>query len=342
MDDAVAPERTTVVTLAQMAGVAPSTVSRALKGDPRISDKTRRRIAALATEHGYMANAMARTLSSGRSGLVGLVLGTIDNPFYAELMQEAVSQCAPRGIRLMLLHAGGGPIEDRTAEALLQYKVDGCLISSAELSSRAAQICAGHGVPVVMVNRVPRLHASAVTCDNRSGAEQLAALLLAAGHVKFAIVKGGDESSNSVERERAFTEYVSANGGEVVLRVGGGSSYDGGFAAGRMFAEMPVRRRPDAIFAVADIMAMGVVDALRIAEVAVPRDISVVGFDGIAPAGRPIYGITTVAQPLRAMVGRGLDLLTARIGTPNLPDEMVALRGDLILRCTARVAGQSV
>jgi sugar/nucleoside kinase (ribokinase family) len=90
-----------------------------------------------------------------------------------------------------------------------------------------------------MINRVPRLHASAVTCDNRSGAEQLAALLLAAGHVKFAIVKGGDESSNSVERERAFTEYVSANGGEVVLRVGGGSSYDCGFAAGRMFAEMP-------------------------------------------------------------------------------------------------------
>jgi len=194
---------------------------------------------------------MARTLSSGRSGLVGLVLGTIDNPFYAELMQEAVSQCAPRGIRLMLLHA------------------------------------------------------SAVTCDNRSGAEQLAALLLAAGHLNFAIVKGGDESSNSVERERAFTEYVSANGGKVVLRVGGGSSYDGGFAAGRIFAEMPVRRRPDAIFAVADIMAMGVVDALRIAEVAVPRDISVVGFDGIAPAARPIYGITTVAQPLRAMVGRG-------------------------------------
>lgn len=337
LDEDLPPERATVVTLALQAGVAPSTVSRALKGDPRISGETRQRIVALAKSQGYLPNVLARTLSSGRSGLVGLVLGPIENPFYVHLMQEAVTQSLARGIRLMLLHAGSGPIEDRTAEALLQYKVDGCLISSAELSSHAAQICAAHSVPVVMVNRVPRLHASAVTCDNRHGAETLAALLLEAGHSTFAIVKGGAESSNSIERERSFAEYVSDRGGRVVLRVAGGTTYEGGFAAGRMFAEMPAAARPHAVFAVADIMAMGVMDALRIAGIEVPRQISVIGFDGIAAAGRPVYGITTVAQPLQAMVSRGLDLLTARIGSANLPDEMVTLRGDLILRCSARL-----
>jgi DNA-binding LacI/PurR family transcriptional regulator len=338
LDDEPAPERATVVTLAHLAGVAPSTVSRALKGDPRISGKTRQRIAALATAQGYMPNVLARTLSSGRSGLVGLVLGSIENPFYADLMQQAVTQSIERGVRLLLLHAGSGPIEDRTAEALLQYKVDGCLISSAELSSHAAQICAAHSVPVVMVNRVPRVHASAVTCDNRHGAETLASLLLGAGHTSFAIVKGGAESSNSIERERSFAEYVADHGGEVVLRVAGGTTYEGGFAAGRMFAEMPAADRPHAVFAVADIMAMGVMDALRIAGIDVPGHISVTGFDGIAAAGWPVYGITTVAQPLQAMVSRGLDLLTARIGNANSPDEMVTLRGELILRRSARVA----
>jgi DNA-binding LacI/PurR family transcriptional regulator len=338
MDGDIGLERATVVTLARIAGVAASTVSRALKGDPRISQKTRRRITELARTHGYFPNVLARTLSSGRSGLVGLVLGPTENPFYAALMEEAVAEAAKRGVRLLLLHAGGGPIEDRTAEALLQYKVDGCLISSAELSSRAAQVCAAHGVPVVMVNRVPRLHASAVACDNRQGAEDLASFLLDRGHATFAIVKGNAETSTSLERERGFADRVTERGGEVVVRVSGLSTYDGGFAAGRMFAEMPPARRPEAVFAVADVMAMGVIDALRIAGIDVPRDISVVGFDGIADAARPVYAITTVMQPLRAMIGRGLDMLTARIGDATIPDEVVTLRGELVVRRSARLA----
>ena len=203
-------ERETVVTLARLAGVAASTVSRALKGDPRISPATRRRIAALAVERGYTPNALARTLSSGRSGLIGLVLGPIENPFYSELMQEAVSQAADRGLRLLLLHVGAGAMEDRTAQALLQYQVDGCLITSAELSSHAARICAAHNVPVVMVNRVPRLHASAIACDNFQGGQDMADFLLAGGHRRFAIIRGNPDSSTSIERERGFAERLTA------------------------------------------------------------------------------------------------------------------------------------
>jgi DNA-binding LacI/PurR family transcriptional regulator len=333
-------ERETVISLARLAGVAASTVSRALKGDPRISNATRQRIAALAADRGYTPNALARTLSSGRSGLLGLVLGPVANPFYAELMQEAVSQAAARGQRLLLLHAGAGPMEDRTAQALLQYKVDGCLITSAELSSHAARSCAAHNVPVVMVNRVPKLHASAIACDNYQGGQDLAAFLLAGDHRTFAIIRGNPDSSTSIERERGFAERLAAWDIDPPLRINGDSTYDGGFAAGRMFAEMPAGRRPDAIFAVADIMAMGVLDAFRIAGIRAPEDISVVAFDGIAAAARAIYRLTTVIQPLAAMVGRGLDLLTARIGNATLPDEVVLLRGELVIRHTARRPGQ--
>ena len=329
-------ERETVVTLARLAGVAASTVSRALKDDPRISPATRRRIAALATERGYTPNALARTLSSGRSGLIGLVLGPIENPFYAELMQEAVSQAADRGLRLLLLHVGAGAMEDRTAQALLQYQVDGCLITSAELSSHAARICAAHNVPVVMVNRVPRLHASAIACDNYQGGQEMADFLLNGGHRRFAIIRGNPDSSTSIERERGFAERLAERDIDAPLRVNGGSNYDGGFAAGRMFAEMPEDRRPDAVFAVADIMAMGVIDAFRIAGTRVPDDVSVAGFDGITQAARPGYRVTTVAQPLASMVARGFDLLTARIGNSTLPDEVVLLRGQLIVRQSAR------
>ena len=331
-------ERVTVITLARRAGVAASTVSRALKGDPRISLETRRRVDALATAAGYMPSAVARARSGWHSGLIGLVLGSAGNPFYAELMHEAVSQAADRGLRLLLLHAGTGGIEDRTAEALLHYQVDGCIISSAELSSRAAVICADHKVPVVMINRVPRLHASAVACDNTGGGQMLATLLLEAGHRRFAIVKGNAATSTSLDRERGFAACVEAAGGDAGLRINGLAPYQGGFAAGRVFAEMPADRRPDAIFAVADIMAMGVLDALRIGGLRVPDDISVVGFDGIEPGAWPPYGLTTVRQPLEAMIGRGLDLLAARLGDSALPDEVVSLRGNLVIRRSARVA----
>jgi DNA-binding LacI/PurR family transcriptional regulator len=175
-----------------------------------------------------------------------------------------------------------------------------------------------------MVNRVPRLHASAVACDNRQGAGDLASFLMDRGHATFAIVKGNAETSTSLDRERGFADRVAERGGEILMRISGFSTYHGGFAAGRMFAEMPPERRPEAVFAVADVMAMGVMDALR--------------FDGIADAARPIYAITTVMQPLRAMIGRGLDMLTARIGDATLPDEVVTLRGELVVRRSARLA----
>jgi DNA-binding LacI/PurR family transcriptional regulator len=318
--------------------VSASTVSRALKNDPRISAATRRRIALLAEEAGYTPDAVARTLSGGRSGLIGLVLGEVHNPFYPELLQEAVAQAAERGLRLLLLHVGAGPIEDRTAEALLQYRVDGALITSAELSSRAAEICTANGVPVVMVNRVPRLHASAVSCDNAEGGRQLAGFLLRAGHRRFAIVRGKSGTSTSAERERGFMEVVSREGMDIVARFEGGSAYEGGFAAGERLAASAVRDRPDAVFAINDVMAMGVIDASRLADLRVPADISVVGFDDIAAAARPPYRLTTVAQPLQAMVRRGFDLLMGRMADSSVGDESILLRGRLVIRDSARSA----
>ena len=321
-----------MATLSLAAGVSASTVSRALQGDARISKATRNRIARLALDVGYMPNAVARTLSSGRSGLLGLVLGPRSNPFYAMLLEEAVTQSAARGLRFLILHAGPGPIEDRTTEALLQYQLDGCLITSADMSSRAAEICAANGVPVVMLNRVPRQHASAVSCDNVEGGSRMATHLLERGLRRAALIHTGGASSNGIDRERGFAGAFVVGGGQVVARFDGRSIYEGGHEAGRAMAAIPAPDRPDCVFAVSDILAMGAMDALRQAGLGVPRDIAVAGFDDIPEAARAAYGITSFAQPLAAMMGRGLDLLMARIADPSLHDEAITLRGALIIR----------
>ena len=192
-----------------------------------------------------------------------------------------------------------------------------------------------------MVNRVPKHHGSAVTCDNFGGGQVLAAELLGAGHRTFAVIRGVTTASTSQERERGFAGWVAEHGAETALYLEGTSTYEGGFDAGRTIAQMPAKRRPAAVFAVADIMAMGVMDGVRSAGLHVPQDISVVGFDGIAAGGWPSYGLTTVRQPIRAMIGRGLDLLAARLADGAVPDEVVSLRGKLIVRQSARLAGRA-
>jgi DNA-binding LacI/PurR family transcriptional regulator len=334
-------DRVTVITIARRAGVASSTVSRALNGDPRISTATRQRIAAIAMELGYMPDALARTLSGGRSGLIGLVLGPVENPFYVALLQEVVLQAAAQGLRLLILHLGAGSVEEETMRALMQYRVDGCLVTSAELSSQIADMCSQRGVPVVMLNRVTRLRASSVSCDNLGGAAEVARLLIEEGHRRFALVGTDTVSSTALEREQGFVHTVVAAGLPCVRFSGGTSSWMGGFVAGERIAALPAAERPHAVFAVSDIMALGVMDALRRHGLRVPEDVSVTGFDDIAEGARPTYALTTMSQPLVPMVRRGLELLLARMQEPSLPDEVTLLRGTLTLRASTQARAGS-
>jgi len=327
--------RPTVTTISRRAGVAASTVSRALKGDPRIAKKTRAEILEIAKEVGYMPYASARAMVTGQSGLIGFVTGGTDNPFYSEMLEVLVSRAGRRRRRVMVLHAGTEPLEESTVETLVQYQMDGCIITSAELSSRAADICHRFRVPVVMMNRVPLIHSSAVSCNNYGGSELLIELLLAAGHKKIAIVGGTQNTSTSLDRQRGAADALARRGLEPVVQVDGQSNYMGGLKATALI--IAESHRPDAIYAVNDIMAMGVVDALGAHGIRVPDDVSVIGFDDIRSASWPRYSLTTVAQPIDAMVDRSLDLLEARIAENETPAEAIHIAGKLRLRRSCRL-----
>jgi DNA-binding LacI/PurR family transcriptional regulator len=180
------PARPTIETISEAAGVSVSTVSRALKGNRRISERTRTAVVEIARQLGYLPNAHARSLVTRRSGLIGFVMGDVYNPFYPEMLDSLVQRASARGLRLMVLHVGRKPLAMSTIESLLQYQMDGCIITSAELSSRAADICQANEVPLVMVNRVPRLHGCAVSCNNFAGGEMIGAFLAAGGHRRIA------------------------------------------------------------------------------------------------------------------------------------------------------------
>ena len=272
---------------------------------------------------------------TGQSGLIGFIMGSVGNPFYPELLEELVRRAEQRSRRIMVLHAGAEPFGKSTIETLVHYQMDGCIIASAELNSRAAEICQRFRVPVVMLNRVPRTHSCAVSCDNRNGAQVLMELLLAAGHKRIVIVGGSPNTSISIDRQRGAEEALSRHGVTPAAQVDGQSTYEGAVAAVETILSQ--RTRPDAIYAVNDIMAMAVLDTLEARGISVPHDISVIGFDDIQSAAWPCYSLTTIAQPIDAMVTRALELLEARIANSEIPAETIYLSGKLQIRSSCRL-----
>lgn len=329
------PFRVTVKTISKRAGVAASTVSRALNGDPRISEPTRKRIEEIARSEGYTPNAMAVGLVTRHSGVIGLAVGRLDNPFYAILIERLHSALARRGRRVMILNVGGDSLDKETMQAVVRYQMEGCIIAAATLDSTAADICYRARLPMVMINRVARVHSCAVSCDNRAGARQLGELLIKAGHRRIAYIAGRADTSTSEDRRIGLRHALAEAGLAAPAYAGGEYSYRNGFDAALELIRAP--SPPDAIFAVNDIVACGAIDALRGEGIAVPDDISVVGFDDVPLASWSSYRLTTVAQPIDTMIDRALDLLDERIENRERAGVDVQVRGPLRLRHSCRL-----
>lgn len=324
----------TIRTISRLVGVSPSTVSRALKGDPRISEKTRAAVVAIARKQGYAPNAAARSLVTRRSGLVGIVLGSMENPFYAELFGALYRRLVEIGKHPILLHVGGEALDSEGIKPIRQYQMDGCIIAAARLSSKAAETCAESRLPMVMINRVARVHSSAVSCDNHAGGMMAGDLLIDAGHRRIAFIAGRENTSTSEDRESGLRQSLRRADLELAGWARGHYTYEGGFAAAEeLLADQP----PDALFVANDIMAIGAIDAIRERGLSIPEDISVVGFDDIRQAQWRNYQLTTVAQPVEAMITRTLALLVERMDHPDVPAESISILGEMRLRRSARL-----
>jgi DNA-binding LacI/PurR family transcriptional regulator len=336
MSDKDLPVRPTVKTLAALAKVSVSTVSRSLSDDPSISKTTKRRIIALAKRVGFVPNVAARGLAQRSTSLVGFVIGPFTNPFYLEMLPILASRLTERGAQLMVFRVKDASAFESTLAALAQYQVKGCLIAAASFTLEAAQICTRFRIPVVMINRLADLYASSVNCNNREAGEQVAALLYEEGR-RHLIYVGGHESEATAQdrdREQGFRSKALALGAVVGTRYAGEYTYEGGGKA----AEAILRDDPkvEGIFVANDIMAFGVLDRLRRAGISVPKRLSVVGFDDLSASSWNAYDLSTVRQPVEAMIDRAYDLLVAHAEDPYLPAESSFLRGTLVRRGTTR------
>lgn len=327
--------RVTSQDVAEHAGVSQSAVSRVFTPGASVSKKMADRVRASALALGYRPNVLARSLITGQSRIIGLVVSYLDNQFYPEALERLSRGLQARGYHVLVFMSQDGEDVDEVIQEILDYQVDGIVMASVAMSDDLAGRCEAAGKPVVLFNRGQadnRL--SQVTAANRAGGAMVADHLVATGHRRIAHISGWQGAMTGQDRAAGFRDALSAHKTPVVGEIDGAFRRD---AASAAVKELMAGPRPDAIFVGNDVMAFAVMDTLRF-ELGfdVPNDVSIVGFDDVAMASWPAYDLTTVRQPADAMVTATIDMLLGRIERPGGPPQKIEINGPLILRGSTR------
>ena len=314
--------RATSYDVARIAGVSQSAVSRVFKDGASASPAMRARVMKAAEQVGYRPNAIARGLITQRSNMIGVIISRMTNLNYPEVLVELTRAFSEHGIRVLLFTIERERETAAALEQLLQYQVDG-VVTAAMLSGEQLAALEKAHIPVVFYNRSPGDGSvCAVRCDQEAGERWLVQELVQSNHRKFAIISGPEDSSVSLERTRSALNMLRELGIEAPTVVGGDYSYDSGRSGMLQILQHAVL--PDAVIAANDMMAIGCIDAAREEGIEVPRQLSVVGFDGVGPAQFAAYDLTTVQQPVERMTRATVALMMERIAAQDMsPEERV-------------------
>ncbi|MGB0844338.1 MAG: LacI family DNA-binding transcriptional regulator [Alphaproteobacteria bacterium] len=332
----------TSLDVAKLAGVSQSAVSRVFTPGASASKKTIEKVKIAAKELGYRPNVLARSLTTGRSRIIGLVVAYLENQFYPqalELLSKALQQKGYHVLVFMVSQTRGNI--DEILQEILDYQADGIVMASVAMSSELAEYCQSAGVPVVLFNRShddERL--SAVTTDNHEGGRKVADYLVRSGHKRIAYIAGWEGASTQRDREQGFLDGLQSAGQTVFKREVGNFLHEDAIAATKRLFEGPTN--PDAVFVANDHMAFAVMDTIRdTLGLKIPEDVSVVGYDDVPIAAWPAYSLTTVRQPCNRMVAETVDILMSGINAHQANGGACEVRktqieGPLIIRGSSR------
>ena len=327
--------------VADLAGVALTTVSRAFSAPEKVSPETLRRIESASRDLNYTINLNARSLRRKSSGVVLVLLPDIGNPFFA-LVLKGIEETARSHDRVILVgdtdndaavaSSYARQLEARSADALIL--LDGALPQGAPMRRRERP-----AYPVVAISeRIGGAGVSFVGIDNRAAAADLVRFLGRLGHQRIAHISGPPGNILTKERLQGFRDALSEMSAPATARVVSGdfSIQSGRAAARRILAESP---RPTAIFAANDEMAMGAIHESKLAGIRVPQDISVAGFDDIGFAEIYDPSITTIRQPRREMGRAAMELVIARLQGRSSPPNEIILGYELVERGSTGAPG---
>ncbi|MCD4823433.1 MAG: LacI family transcriptional regulator [Phycisphaerae bacterium] len=321
----------TMQQIAEKTGVSRITVSRALNNRSRISQETRRKILKEARRLNYRPNAVAKALAMKKTHTIGLVVPDITNPFVAEITKHVEDRAAVGDYSLIMCVTNNSlKKEDASIRSLMDRRVDGIIINHPQSNAQSQCIrqLKQEKFPFVLIGTIDGMETDYVMVDLAEGAYQAVSHLIRQGHKRIAYVRGGNGRLRLMGYKKALAEHGLGFDEELVVRCGPGLK-DGAEAAGKILA---MQDRPTAIFALNDFLAMGVMDALKAANLNVPEDMALVGFDDVLLASRLSVPLTTIAQPMEQIGKLAVEILMKKIEKPTHEPWQVMLKPQLVIR----------
>ena len=337
-------KKLTIRDIAKMAEVSHMTVSRVLNNDPRVREKTRRRILELVNKLHYRPDARARTFVSKKSNLIGLVVSDISNPFYAELARGIEDKAHEEGYNVIFCSTVNKPERMETyVNLMMDAGVDGFIFASTRLHEPVVEKLIDERFPLVLVNRKLRSEiGNYVVLNNIQGAYEITQHLIDLGYRKIAIITGPSNFSTGSYRLKGYQQalkdhHIELNNDYVIQ---GPFTRETGYGGAKQLLTM--EERPEAIFAGNDYIAMGVIDAVDELGLHIPEETALVGFDNTEFASNQRIRLTTVSQRTYEMGNLGVQILIDYIGRKETDyTHRVVLEPRLIIResCGEKLRG---
>lgn len=329
-------KRVTHKDVAERAGVSVATVSYVLNNGPRpVAAETRVKVEEAITELGYYPNELARSLRLQQSSTIGLILPNIMNPVFAEIAHEIESACRKEGFLLLLCNSDRDHArEEHFVQMLRAKQVDGVVITPHSDPLALIEPLVQARIPIVVLEHdLPAVHC--IVMDEKQGGRIATQHLIDLGHRRIGLLKRTPTSALSRERIIGYQQALAAAGipydPRLVLECAAGQAA----GAQAMQQLLALDAPPTAVFTHNDVLAMGALHAIRQAGLAVPGDLSVVGYDDITSAAYFVPPLTTVRSPkaeLGVLAGRTiLDLVRQKNA---LPPQIVTLPVELVIRAS--------
>ncbi len=339
-------EVATLASIAEHVGVSVSTVSRVLSGKAktfRIKTETEQAIRSAAEELNYIPNNLATSLRLKKTNIIGLVIPDISNQFFASMARYIENESRKMNYSIILCDTQENTeLEIDSINALMKHKVDGLLICPVGIEFDHIKKIYEKGTPLVIIDRYqPDYNFPYVVSDNYQGSMKAIHYLAGNGHKKIACIQGLNGTSVNNDRVRGYQDALHQNQIELNENyiLGDSFSIDNGYISAKLLLSLP--DKPTAIFALSNLISIGVLRALQEEGFEVPRDISIVSFDDQPYSDFLITPMTTIKQLQKEMGRIACKLLTNQIESENqYSNKKITLPTELVIRKSVRnIAG---
>ncbi len=308
----------TLKDVAERAGVSTSAVSRTFTDGASVSEKMRRKVEKAAKELGYSPNFLARSLTTRRTKLIGLVSNNFHNPIFLEVFDLFTRGLQDRGLRPLLVNLSDEVDPDNSVRMLQQYSVDGVVVASSTLPVGFAKAFRDAGVPVVHSfgrhASAPEVHV--VGIDNRECGRMAARELVERGYDSVAFLGGPEKATSTQDRLAGFSDEMARH-----FKISTSHSFaeDYSFDAGRkeMTRLLKQGHRAGAYFCGDDVLSIGALSAIKDFGLSVPEDIGLIGLNDMEMAGWQNINLTTIRQPIRQIISSSVELMVAMLEEPD-------------------------